>query len=612
MGWRQPWNNKTKSPGGRTAYEEAPGIKPNETKRNEAKQGERLREMSALSAEAVAASGFKPLVATKSNTSFSNKSTLEGSEFAAKEKNHFLNEQVSAGPKASLHKSLSQGAIAAARDKAEDHSLLKRIPHELATTEGEAGQMLRRVMLHGSSIVFFTPGYAGKRFIYERARDLHVRVVIIDEPGSWAEGLVEDHVCAKFIGMDLQRPSEIVFEDALRAIKALADDPALDYRLPSGICTFCELSVPIAARLAEALGLPGPSSAAIDVARDKHLTRAAMVQANLPSPACYKITSAADLAAAADKVGFPAVLKPLSGAASLGVIKVASREHLAGAYSEVMDEMRSTVVSSGALIKKDPATEELAASSAAENICAFLLEEYLDGPEVDVDVVMADAEARYAAVVDNGPTAEPHFAETWGLYPSTLSNSDQGVLRGLAVDALKACGFLCGVFHVELKLTTRGPRLIEINARMGGGQVRTTHLLTNGVDLVEETLFTAVGIPCRPFVSTPGANNDKTGKKKKKAIAYNYVTASESGVMGDISAELERVAALPGVLYAKPLVKDGDAITAPADGLPTWVADVMVARDTPQAALDFVQELSASLDIPMRSTATGNKKEPSP
>jgi hypothetical protein len=181
VGWRQPWNNKTKSPGGRTAYEEAPGIKPNETKRNEAKQGERLREMSALSAEAVAASGFKPLVATKSNTSFSNKSTLEGSEFAAKEKNHFLNEQVSAGPKASLHKSLSQGAIAAARDKAEDHSLLKRIPHELATTEGEAGQMLRRVMLHGSSIVFFTPGYAGKRFIYERARDLHVRVVIIDE-----------------------------------------------------------------------------------------------------------------------------------------------------------------------------------------------------------------------------------------------------------------------------------------------------------------------------------------------------------------------------------------------------------------------------------------------
>jgi hypothetical protein len=30
----------------------------------------------------------------------------------------------------------------------------------------------------------------------------------------------------------------------------------------------------------------------------------------------------------------------------------------------------------------------------------------------------------------------------------------------------------CGGFHVELKATSRGPRLIEINARMGGGGVR--------------------------------------------------------------------------------------------------------------------------------------------
>lgn len=33
-------------------------------------------------------------------------------------------------------------------------------------------------------------------------------------------------------------------------------------------------------------------------------------------------------------------------------------------------------------------------------------------------------------------------------------------------------GFKLGVFHVELKATRRGPRLIEVNARMGGGGVR--------------------------------------------------------------------------------------------------------------------------------------------
>ena len=36
---------------------------------------------------------------------------------------------------------------------------------------------------------------------------------------------------------------------------------------------------------------------------------------------------------------------------------------------------------------------------------------YLDGGEVDVDVVMSGGEWRYAAVTDNGPTLEPYFNE---------------------------------------------------------------------------------------------------------------------------------------------------------------------------------------------------------
>lgn len=41
--------------------------------------------------------------------------------------------------------------------------------------------------------------------------------------------------------------------------------------------------------------------------------------------------------------------------------------------------------------------------------CTILLEQYLDGGEVDVDVVMSGGEWRYAAVTDNGPTLEPYF-----------------------------------------------------------------------------------------------------------------------------------------------------------------------------------------------------------
>ena len=47
-------------------------------------------------------------------------------------------------------------------------------------TPGAGGQALRRVMLHGATIIFVTPGYEGKRFVFERAKDLGVRSVVID------------------------------------------------------------------------------------------------------------------------------------------------------------------------------------------------------------------------------------------------------------------------------------------------------------------------------------------------------------------------------------------------------------------------------------------------
>ena len=47
-----------------------------------------------------------------------------------------------------------------------------------------------------------------------------------------------------------------------------------------------------------------------------------MRECGLPTPANYMIRRPEDLTAAAEVVGFPAVIKPTSGAASLGVIRV--------------------------------------------------------------------------------------------------------------------------------------------------------------------------------------------------------------------------------------------------------------------------------------------------
>ena len=47
----------------------------------------------------------------------------------------------------------------------------------LVEAKSQEGQKLRRKLLEGATIVFFTAGYAGKRFIYERAMQLGVKTV---------------------------------------------------------------------------------------------------------------------------------------------------------------------------------------------------------------------------------------------------------------------------------------------------------------------------------------------------------------------------------------------------------------------------------------------------
>jgi len=457
--------------------------------------------------------------------------------------------------------------------------MLAKVPPRLLKESTEQAQTLRRKLAHGATVVFVSAGLQGKKFTFERAAALGIKCVVVEHPDSWSRSMVDDGLIAKFIGVDMSQSAEEVFNETLTKIKELGQDGQLGD--VDAIATFVELSVPLVARLTEALGLPGPRPGAVDAARNKYETRRCLKAAGLPTPRNCLIHSEAGIAEAGKLVGFPAVLKPVSGAASLGVKKVTSMKELSEYYVEVVAEMSDLVVSSGALIKRDP-NSTLGVSAGAMVDLTLLLEQYLDGPEVDVDVVMSNGDWVYAAVADNGPTLEPYFNETWGLCPSMLPKDQQRVLKDLAVKSVQALGFEAGVFHVECKLTSTGPQLIEVNARMGGGQVHECNLRTWGVDLVEETLFAAMGIPARPMVPLMPLTS----------VAYCYVNASKSGIVKDLSA-LEELRKREGVVWAKPLTKVGSQAVGAADGLPTWLCDLFVTKRDAKDALSFLLALEA-------------------
>jgi len=278
------------------------------------------------------------------------------------------------------------------------------------------------------------------------------------------------------------------------------------------------------------------------------------------------------------------VLKPVSGVASLGVRKVSSKEELEQCYADVVHELNGLVVSSGALVKADGHGSGVDAGSVVD--LTLLLEQYLDGNEVDVDIVMSDDAWQYAGISCNGPTLEPYFNETWGVCPSLLPKDKQAELKELAVQSVQACGFSSGVFHVECKYTSTGPQLIEVNARMGGGPVWEINKRTWGVDLVEEVIFTALGIPARP--ATPEMPLTCTG--------VAMVNAKKSGKIRSVSC-IEAVREVEDVVIASPFVKAGDEIVGAGDGLPTWLCMIMTAGSTPETALKLALDLEENLAV---------------
>ena len=449
--------------------------------------------------------------------------------------------------------------------------MLRGIPIEALSHAGPEEQELRCKLLRGATIVFFSAGYARKKFIYRKAAKMGVKAVIIDTPDSWAKSLVEEQVIAKFIPVDMGMDAESVFNSALAAIKELSADEATGPA--DGICTFWELSVPMASRLAEATGLPGPKPEAVDIARDKHLTRKVMADAGLPSIANMLIENESQLEEAARKVGFPSVLKPVGGCSSLGVQRVNNEAELLSVYREVVSVMRGLVVSRGTF-------DFVRASAAPDGVdlgkvidATVMLEEYLDGDEVDIDIVMSNGEARYVTVSDNGPTHEPYFGEAWACMPSLLPREKVEDLRKMAEDSVKAIGFENGIFHVEGKYTSRGPRLIEVNARMGGGPIRKMHKHTFGVDLVVEQLFIAVGIPCNPCAADV----------PKKAVACTCCNAPRGGCIPDRQI-FEAFKQREGILYVAPNIKPGDRVFGPEEGMPTSIAEILVESDNGAAA----------------------------
>jgi biotin carboxylase len=244
---------------------------------------------------------------------------------------------------------------------------------------------------------------------------------------------------------------------------------------PDGIVTYLDANMATFAEVAEELNLPFHTVATAIALTDKAEQRRVLREAGLPTPPCVVITphqSSEELSAAGSKVGWPAVLKPRSAQGSRYTFFVEDGGRLSELLAS-LGEDRPDMVLEGYLAD-DPSR---------------VGEPYAD--YVSVESVVSRGIISHLAVTGRFPLAE-NFRETGFFIPASLNDADQVAVLDLATLAIRALGVTTGCLHSEIKFTPEGPRVIEVNGRVGGGVPDMLNRAA-GVALVEMTLRLGLG-----------------------------------------------------------------------------------------------------------------------
>lgn len=332
-----------------------------------------------------------------------------------------------------------------------------------------------------------------------------------------------------------------LFEENCAGVVFSAEGDAVVSRLreygAKGILTFSERMLADTAGLAESLGLPFNSPDTVRMLTDKAAQRRRLREAGVDGVRSALVTAADGWPVALAEVGLPAVVKPVRGEGSRNTVLVTD----AGRGAAVVEEF----------LHAEP---------------ALVVEEFLQGADwapfgdyVSVESAVTPGGACHFAVTGKLPLAPP-FRESGQFWPSQLGPEQEAEVVALADRAIRALGVTHGLVHTEIKLTPAGPRLIEVNGRLGGYQSDLARRAA-GLDIIALAgeLALGRGVELRPA--------------RPERVHFQYYTPGPTA-----AGRLERVdgaaavRALPGVTSYRLSVQPGTEL---AGGTNTTLLDML-------------------------------------
>ena len=292
--------------------------------------------------------------------------------------------------------------------------------------------------------------------VIKKAREMGVYVIAADDDPDAPGMAMADKAIV---------PSGLMNEEKLVTI---AKEEQID-----GVIHPCsEVAMNVMGRINDELHLSGISKEMAIRATNKHLMREAFEKYGAPSPKSILTKDEEDAwQIFCEQFSTNAILKPSRNSGSRGIAKVEmgiTKEAFIELYRRALDESRDHSV---------------------------LIEQFIEGPEFSVEVIVWNGEPHVLAVTDKKTTEAPYFVELGHNQPSVFPEEIQQKLKNGAIAGIKALGLSNCAAHCELKVQDGEAYLMEIGARMGGDFISTelTHLST-GIDMVAATISVVLGL----------------------------------------------------------------------------------------------------------------------
>ncbi|WP_030458486.1 acetyl-CoA carboxylase biotin carboxylase subunit family protein [Kitasatospora sp. NRRL B-11411] len=362
---------------------------------------------------------------------------------------------------------------------------------------------------------------------------------------------------------------------------------ALEPGLPdvAAIATIDEQAIVAAAHLRQLRGLPGLTVEAATAYTDKAVMKTTLAAAGLLVARHWVVHHAREVASAAGELGWPVLVKPRGGLATLNTFVVRDREHLKELVDAGAFDARIT----------DP-TGRLTAGHVLDSLHGardgFLVEQFLDVEAeffcdlyVHRGTVLLAVPGRYNAPLLQSLGAASFDTALPPQHPEARQVAD------LAARAAAALGAQSGVVHCEiLRDRTGGLFVGEAGARPGGGSI--TELAS---------VMYAFDLPATLAALATDQAPDLDGTPRFPALTAVMITAP-AGTVTHVP-DRDPIEALPGVLHADIRLTVGQPVPT-GIGTMTLAGRVLYVPDDLDTLDQEVADLRAALDIRVEPLTT--------